>query len=144
MKSARHKLNVMGYVTECWSLKDDCCINFDLKRSDSSTLLLIGVQSILHTYRLRVRALLCTRTHGCVCFSYQTHSTHTHAPRHITLGTLQANRLHSFQSSRPTHHHHFTFRLVISSDKTSRFSYVCWLANYNYQYNYLVPLCCAP
>lgn len=36
VKNARYKLNVMGYVTECWSFKDDC-INFDLKRSDSST-----------------------------------------------------------------------------------------------------------
>lgn len=130
VKNARYKLNVMGYVTECWSFEDDC-INFDLRRSASLTLRLIGVQLILHT-QIHARASSSIYLKPWMRVLFLSNSRYT--------DTAQANRLHSFKalsSHSPWLYH---------SMKPVYFCVyvVCSLANYNYQYNYLVPLCCAP
>lgn len=67
VKNARYKLNVMCYVTECWSFKGDCT-DFDLneKRFFNASSY-IGVQLIVHTHthaqRTHTRVLLYTHTH---------------------------------------------------------------------------------
>lgn len=110
VKNARYKLNVMGYVTECWSFKNDC-INFDSKRSDSLTLRLIGVQLILHTH-IHMCACACALFSICsnlwmrVLFASNTHVDTSHLVYFKLADFVRAPKL-----SRPIHHRPFYFSL---------------------------------